>query len=357
MRVMLLLVVGLLLTACNEVHHYKGPVEGERELVVYGTTDTGVFRPAIEDFNEQFPNVDVRYVELEASPLNDRFLAERASGAPSADLLLSSAMDQQVRLVNDGYATPHPSDNAQDVPRWAKWRNEAFGVTFEPVVMVFNRRLMKGREIPRTRYALLQSMRDDRTFWSGRIGTYDIATSGVGYMIAAQDVRNGGDLGALIEGLREANVRKYAKTSMILDDIENGTIVAGYNLLGSYANIRAEASPDLEVVYPEDYTLAVSRTIIIPRGAPNADVAHVFLEYLLSRRGQGILTEQSRLSAVRPEVAGKVGDLVRAGNSGGQLRPIPLGPGLLVYLDRQKRERFLALWGPATGEGEEPVSP
>lgn len=344
-RLFLMLLCGLALSACDNVRHYKGPIDGERDLVIYGTTDTKVFRPAIVDFNRQFPNVLVDYVELEASPLHARFLAEHEAGAPSADLLLSSAMDLQVKLVNDGFASPHPSDNARDVPRWAKWRNEAFGVTFEPVVMAFNRKLIEGRTMPRSRSGLLQAIREDRAFWQGRIGSYDVAQSGVGYLLASQDARTGDDFGALIEAFRDSQFRKFGTTSQVLDEIEAGRIVVGYNLLGSYASIRAETSPDVGIVYPEDYTLAVSRTVVIPKNAPNADVAHVFLEYLLSRRGQQTLTEQSRLSAVRPEVAEKIGDLVRAGNSGGQLRPIALGPGLLVYLDRQKKDRFLGLWG------------
>jgi iron(III) transport system substrate-binding protein len=341
---LLLLLIAILPVGCSELHPYDRPIEGANELVIYSTTDTSAFEPVISDFNRLFPNVKIKYIEMEAIPLYERFLQEEEAHGRSADLLLSSAMDLQVKLVNDGFAAPHNAANARELPRWANWRNEAFGVTFEPVVMAFSRQRMTGREIPSSRAELLQALRVDREFWRNRIGTYDVAKSGVGYLIASQDARNGDDFGALVEAMREAEVVKAATTSQILDDLESGRITAGYNLLGSYASARAETSPDIVIVYPQDYTLAVSRTAIIPKSAPNSYVSHVFLDYLLSSRAQVILTEKSRLDAVRAEVSGHVGDMVRAGNGDDQLRPIALGPGLLVYLDRLKRQRFLQLW-------------
>jgi ABC-type Fe3+ transport system substrate-binding protein len=341
---LLFLLTGILQVGCSEIRHYDQPLDGPNELVIYSTTDTGAFEPVIADFNRLFPSVKVKYVEMEAIPLYQRFLQEEQAHGRSADLLLSSAMDLQVKLVNDGFAAPHISANARELPRWANWRNEAFGVTFEPVVMAFNRKRMIGREIPSSRAELLQALRVDREFWRNRIGTYDVAKSGVGYLIASQDARNGDDSGALVEAMREAAVVKAATTSEILDDLESGRISAGYNLLGSYASARAETSPDIVIVYPKDYTLAVSRTAIIPKTAPNSNVSHVFLDYLLSMRAQLILTEESRLDAVRVQVSRHIGDVIRAGDGDDQLRPISLGPGLLVYLDRLKRQRFLQLW-------------
>ena len=50
------------------------------------------------------------------------------------DVVLSSGVDQLVKLANDGCARSIRSSEAQTVPRWANWRDEVFGFTFEPVV-------------------------------------------------------------------------------------------------------------------------------------------------------------------------------------------------------------------------------
>ncbi len=336
------------LAACGEDSN-RPLVTDSGPLTIYSTTDRAVFAPVMADFRRVHPEVKIRYVELEAADLDRRFREEVAGGKSPADLLLSSAMDLQVRLVNDGYAAPHKSPNVAVLPRWARWRDEALGFTFEPVVMVFNRRAMADRKLPRSRQQLLAAVRTDTAFWKRRIGTYDAKVSSVGYLLASQDARQSSDFGAMAEAFREAGLVTADTTSEILDRVERGELVMGYNVLGSYARARAERVPTLEIVYPSDYTLAVARTAVIPRSASNSRAAHLFLDYLLSLRGQRVLTEQSRLSAVRPEIDGRYSQLGVAESTVGPLRPIPLGPGLLVYLDSQKHSRLLALW---SGEQE-----
>lgn len=334
----------LALGGCGKERSGQGEAPGSRALVIYSTTDIEAFQPVIDDFRALNPSIEIRYLLMEAAELDQRFRAEDKAGGSDADLLLSSAMDLQVRLVNDGYAAPHHSANAAILPGWARWRDEALGFTFEPVVMVFNRKVMAGREIPMSRPQLLDAVRADSAFWRGRIGTYDVAKSSVGYLVASQDARQSADFGAMAEAFRDARVVTAGTTSEILARLDRGELALGYNVLGSYARAHAERSRDLAIVYPSDYTLAVARTAVIPKSAPNAAAAHQFLDYLLSVRGQRILTNRSRLSAVRPEFDGPYTRLGITETSVGPLRPIGLGPGLLVYLDQQKRERLLALW-------------
>ncbi|RHW18219.1 ABC transporter substrate-binding protein [Sphingomonas gilva] len=313
-------------------------------LTIYSTTDTGVFRPVIADFRRLHPTIAVRYEELDAAPLYRRYLDEAKRGQPRADLLLSSAMDLQAKLVNDGYAARHSSANVRALPSWARWRDEAFGFTFEPAVMVFNRDVMAGRELPLSRAELLETLRRDKTFWRNRVGTYDIERSSVGYLLASQDARQSSDYGVLVEAMADTGVQLEDNTATLLDQLEARELAMAYNLLGSYAQARADANNKLVIIYPRDYTLAVSRTAVLPKDGPNPAAAHLFLEYLLSIRGQRLLANESRLSAVREEVPGRLHQAGMAESQIGPLRPIPLGPGLLVYLDDQKRRRLLASW-------------
>lgn len=343
MRVVLSIAALLALIGCSDFEDHEEQAV-RRSLTIYSTTDISAFQPVLDDYRAAHPNVDIKYAELEAAELDARFRSELAQGRPVADLLLSSAMDLQVKLVNDGYAASHRSSNAAALPAWARWRDEALGFTFEPVVMVFNRELMRGRAIPTSRPELLAAIRSDPAFWHRRIGTYSPFTSSAGYLITSQDARQSSDYGGIVEAFRNSDVVTADTTSEILNQVDNATLALGYNVLGSYARAQAEKSRRLEIVYPSDYTLAVARTAVIPKSAPNAGMAHRFLEHLLSIRGQRLLADRSRLSAVRPEVDGPYSRLGITESSVGPLRPIALGPGLLVYLDRQKRERLLELW-------------
>ena len=340
---LLIIAILLLLQGCSG-DRYSALLPDDRKLTIYSTTDAQLFAPLIEDFRRLYPRISVNYVEMESTQLHRRFLAESAAGKPRADVLLSAAMDLQVKLVNDGYAAPHRSRNGLALPNSARWREEAFGFTFEPAAMVFNTRLMEGRRVPRSRPELMAALRDDPDFWRGRIGTYDIATSSVGYLLASQDARHGGDFAALAQLLKQANVKQERTTGRLLDRVERGELLLAYNVLGSYAQSRIERGASLVVVYPEDYTLAVLRTALVPKNAPHHRAAHAFLEYLLSLRGQRILATRSHLAASRREIGGRYSRLGIFEATVGPLRPIGLGPGLLVYLDQHKRKRLLETW-------------
>lgn len=345
------------LMGCNgELSGNHRPIRGAERITVYGTTDTAIFTPLIADFTSIYPTINVDYVDLDATPLYNRFLKETEEKRPTADLLISSAMDLQVKLVNDGLAARHVSSSAQMIPAWAKWRNEAFGLTFEPVVMVYNIDLLRGRQVPHTRLQLLDALQSDQSFWNKRIGTYDINVSSVGYLLASQDARQSSEFAPLSSAFGAVQVRTYQTTSLLLDALEKGEIALGYNLLGSYARQRVQKGARLGIANPQDYTLAIIRTAFIPKNAPHAAAAHQFLEYLLSPRGQRILSERSGLDAVRQEITNQ-SDIRAIANAGvGPLRPIKLGPGLLVYLDRQKREQLLDNWNRLTQSQAEGAS-
>src|SRR3546814_4726984 len=90
----------------------------------------------------------------------------------------------------------------------------------------------------------------------------------------------------------------------MLEGIAEGRYLIGYNVLGSYAQVWAERNSSIGIVLPSDYTLAISRTAIISTKAEHPQEAHRFLDYLLSIRGQRVLTDKGRLFAVRPAVTG-----------------------------------------------------
>jgi iron(III) transport system substrate-binding protein len=338
------ILIGLALTSLVEAKEYPALGESTERITIYSTTDTSLFEPVLRDFQELNPGSVLQYELLDAAPLYERFLAEEAQGRANADVLLSTAMDLQVKLVNDGYAAPHDSANARALPGWARWRDEAFGFTYEPAVMVFNKREMRGRRWPTSRGELLDSLKSDPQFWKGRIGTYDISRSSVGYLLASQDARQSSEFGALIEAFADADMQIEENTSTLLDRLESGNLTIGYNLLGSYAHARVSAGAPFVIVYPQDHTLVVSRTAVIPKSAPNADGAHRFLEYLLSLRGQEVMATRSRLPAVRSEIDEGGNRMGMADAQVGLMRPIALGPGLLVYLDKLKQRRLLASW-------------
>jgi iron(III) transport system substrate-binding protein len=133
-------------------------------------------------------------------------------------------------------------------------------------------------------------------------------------------------------------------TSAMLDGIASGQSLLAYNVLGSYSHHRALSDPSIGLVYLRDYTLVVSRIAFINRRARHPHAARLWLDHLLSQRGQTVLAQQSGLFSLRDDVPGEQTAVALKRTLGESLKPIAIGPSLMVYLDRTKRAEFLKEW-------------
>ena len=314
-------------------------------LTIDSSTDTAVFAPMLEAFAKQVPGLAIRYREITTNELYQ--LAELGcSGAkPAADLVVSSSIDQQVKLANDGCAQPNHSAPVKALPAWAKWRDEVVGLTYEPAVIVYNRDLVPPAQVPQSRFDLIDLLRPDDNPFNGRIATYDIERSGVGYLFAFMDAQQATTFGRLIEAFGRNKVVATCCSAEIIDAVASGRFLIGYNMLGSYALARAAADRHIGVVAPSDYTLILARAALIPKRANNPDLARQFIDFALSEAGRALLS-QSGLIVSFDEAGGGPTSLPGAVPT---LRPIALSPALLIGLDRQTQENFLALWRSSLG--------
>lgn len=323
----------------------------EGKVVIYATTDVSSATPLNRAFEALYPDVKVEYREIDSPALYRRFVTETSSHRPTADVLWSSAMDLQLKLVNDGYAQPYPSPEASSLPEWAVWKSEAFGTTFEPVVFIYNERHLRAGEVPQTHAEFARLLKDRPERFKGRVTTYDIEKTAVGFLFATQDSRATTAFWSLAKLLGESNVRLETSTAAMMEAIGSGAALLGYNVIGSYAMARAKLDPSIAVVLPSDYTLVLSRVAFIAKGAANPNAAKLWLDFLLSNRGQTLLAAKSGLPSVRRDVAGELTASALAKSLGASLRPIVVGPGLLVYLDRAKQQEFLRQWREAMATG------
>jgi len=315
-------------------------VPGQRVRVL-STTDQSAVQPLIDAFEKRHAGLRVDYRQLGSMELIESFLAD---GGRSADVLWSSAMDLQIKLVNDGHAQPYESPHARQLPRWAVWKYEAYGTTYEPVGIVYHRPSLTPAELPRTHEALAALLRGDVPRFRGRVSTYDIERAGLGFLIAAYDALATPASWELVKALGRCQATLHADTRSMLEEVAAGRSLLAYNVLGAYAEAFARGKPQLGVIYPSDYTLVASRVAFIARRAPNAPGARAWLDHLLSPQGQQLLEEAGGFFGVRTDapVARPESGLGR--RLGDAARPIALGPGLMAHLDRSTHDALLKRW-------------
>jgi iron(III) transport system substrate-binding protein len=131
--------------------------------------------------------------------------------------------------------------------------------------------------------------------------------------------------------------------------LSRGDSVIGYNLLASHATGRIKKDlPNLAVELPADHTLVVTRVMFISRSAAHPNAAKLWVDYLLSRRGQEQLA-RADLGALRGDVDDPMTPAAPGRRLGSAVKPIAVGPQLLEHLDAARQSAFQERWMATAG--------
>ncbi|MEO1637696.1 MAG: ABC transporter substrate-binding protein [Pseudomonadota bacterium] len=303
-----------------------GPAEAATTLNILSTTDTAIFAPMIESYLAITPDTAIAYTVASSTDVAGAVI----DGDERFDLVISSAMDLQIKLANDGYARPHISAVTRALPEWARWNDMVFAFTQEPAAIVLSDTAFAGLTMPRSREELISLLRRHPDRFAGKVGTYDLRISGLGYLFATQESRVSETYWRLTQVMGGLNARLYCCSSQMIDDVASGDLAVAYNVLGSYA-LQREGEENVHILFPSDFTALMLRTVLIPQTATAPDAAGAFLDHMVGQAHSG--------------GNGPFGiDRWLGQSDAAALRRIDLGPGLLVYLDRLKRAAFETEW-------------
>jgi iron(III) transport system substrate-binding protein len=320
----------------------------EGKLVIYATTDTKAAEPIVKDFEALYPGIKVEYNDLNSTELYNRFIGEAAAGGGTGDVTWSSSMDLQVKLVQDGHALTYKSPEAKNLPGWANWKDQAFGTTYEPISIVYNKRLLKGDEIPKSHADLARVLANPKL--KGKVVTYDPERSGVGFSYLTQDLKNNGKgFWNMAKAFGDAKVKVYTSTGAMMEKVSSGEALMGYNIIGSYAFLKSKKDPSIGYLYPSDYTVVMSRVMFISKHAKNPNAAKLWADYLLSHRGQQIVSDKADLFAIRSDINGDTTMAKLSKQLGAGAKTIPISKETVEFLDQKKRLDFLKKWQQALG--------
>ena len=338
MRAMLLLLITSPVLAGNAPRSaLEETARREAALVVDSTTDREQVAPLLTAFRQRYPYLQVEYRDLSGADIYRRAI----SGQQHGDVLWSSAMDLQIKLVNEGLALRYRSPQKAALPGWASWRDEVYGTTFEPIVLAYDRRRVAAQDVPDSHTALRRALRTHGAHW--RVASYDVEASGAGYFFFSQDSRHNPEFWEMAAALGQRMQYQEGNSLTLLKRLQRGEADIAYNVLGPYAWHFAQQHPQVGWVLPQDYTLVVSRLQLIHKAARHPAAARLWVDFVLSREGQQVLASGSGLPPIRNDLPRRLG-MVDLGREAAKLRPIQVGSGLLVYLDSAKRSLFLRRW-------------
>lgn len=292
-------------------------------LRVISSTDTAVFKPIIERFLSNNPSMAIEYLVAGSSDIYDFF----RHSPDEYDVVISSAMDLQIKLVNDGLAR---SIDGLEYPDWAQWRQSLFGFTLEPAAIVINKAAFATLAVPQSRQEMIEVLRENIDTFKGRIGTYDVRQSGLGYLFATQDARRSETYWRLMEIMGSLDARVYCCSGEMLNDVASGELAISYNVLGSYAMARSDIADKVEVILPSEFPTTMMRTAFVAKTTSKATAAISFVRFLASSDWSG--------------VGGSSLPSLQDASVDAQTSVISLEPSLMIFLDRMKRALFIKEW-------------
>jgi ABC-type Fe3+ transport system substrate-binding protein len=326
----------------NELVIYHAQSDHPTTLLIHGTADVSTMGPVIQGFQSEFPDVEVHYRLYQTVPLYQDAVSQ-SDEKPGADLLVSSAMDLQAKLVNDGYVQP-AFVVARSLPEWAVWRDQIFGFTLEPAVIVYNSDVLQPDEAPKSHQDLIRLLERSPDRFRGKVATYDIGVSGVGYLFATTESMLSANFWRLAHALGTVKAQLFCCTEDMIASLIRGDTYIAYDVLGSYALQHIRLQPNLRIALPEDYVVAAARTIVIPRKAAHPALAKTFVNYVLSESGQAIVAEAFGLSVTGLGTDREQMKTRYVADKPGVLSFPTLGLPALTYLDLIKREQFVRTW-------------
>ena len=262
-------------------------------------------------------------------------------------------MDLQIKLVDDGYGAGLQVARSGGAAGVGDWKDKAYGTTFEPAVVRLQQAPGRRRRSPadprRPRQAAHHQARQ---------------VQGQGHHLRHREVRrrlhvhHAGHArttrssGTWPRPSARPSVRVQSSTGTMLERISSGENLLGYNVLGSYALVRAKKDPSIGIVLPKDYTLVLSRVMFISktRQEPERRQAVARLHAVQARPDRASPTSRSctrsaPTSTARPPSAELTKQLGERASS--RCRSAPT---LLQYLDQTKRLAFLKQWKEAAGK-------
>ena len=268
---------------------YEQIVEGSKEegpLLVYSVMAESNWKPVIEAFNELYPWIKVQTLDLGGSEVFERYYAENASSAQTADLLITADPSGWLEFVkNRGEAVDYESPERSKLPDWSMPLPGLYTVSTDPMLILYNEQLLPENLRPKGLTHLVKLATENPDVFKGKITTYDIVIP-FSFAINWAFVRDRGEESwETLEVLGPMTLPEQSGGTQ-LNKLTSGEYVAGYFVSSGVFPKLADLKGIVGWNYIEDGTPVFLRGMAIPKGSTNINSAKLMLDFILSHDGQ-----------------------------------------------------------------------
>jgi iron(III) transport system substrate-binding protein len=285
-------------------------VEGakkEGKLMFYtGLIVDQVVRPLKQAFEKEYPFLQVEFFRGNSERIAQRILAEYQAKRYEVDIISGSAATTMVKQA--GYMQRFYSPHLAEYPTELKDANGFWGSTnVYFMTLGYNTRMVKPGDVPKAYEDLLHPRWKGQMMWSTSSGSG--APQFIGNILMTMGEEKGK---AYLQKLKQQNIAKStASARQILDLVIAGEYPLAIQIFNHHAYISRQAGAPVDWQPLEPVTATIN-TVGLAKNAPRPHASMLFLDFLLSKRGQKVVQLANYLPS-HPEMAALQVDLKPGG--------------------------------------------
>src|SRR5438309_9652350 len=261
-----------------------------------------VVRPVKEAFENEYPFVQVEYFRGNSERLVQKMFAEYQGKRYEVDIVDGTVTAPMVK--KGGYLQRFYSPHLAEYPAELKDPQRYWGVSnVYYFALGYNTRMAKLSQVPKTYEDLLNPRWKGQMMWSTSRG------SGAPMFIGNILLTMGQEAGkAYLQKLKGQNIAKStASARQILDLVIAGEYPLAVQIFNHHAYISKAAGAPVEWQPLEPVTATIN-TIGLAKNSPRPHAAMLFLDFLLSKKGQKVVQISNYLPA-HPDMPALQADL------------------------------------------------
>ncbi len=305
LKVVLLSLVALSLAACSS--DKGGKDEGANELTLYSPHPAETINLIVEEFQKD-TGIKVNVVAAGTGELLQRVKAE--DGNALGDVLWGGGAESLASFTD--YFESYKSKELDNIdPMYYDSEYKWIGESPLPMVIMYNTNLVKAEDVPTSWKDLLKPE------FKGKIAMADPSKSGSAYTIMATMIEAYGGDPAGWDFIKDfyANLdgKVLDSSSGVYKGVADGEYSIGLTLEKEAIKFEL-AGADTKIVYPAEGTSAIPDGVALIKGAKNEENAKRFIDYVLSKETQAIMSEKLSRRSIRkdaeaPEGLGALADI------------------------------------------------
>ncbi len=235
-------------------------------------------------------------MRLGDNPLIERFSTEFNFNRHTADVVITFPDDRLWDGLKDGWALKwQPPELAGNFPADINHEDQVYTLQYARVAIIWNKNLVKKEDEPKEWADLFDPK------WKGKVGFNPVWRAlTVQQIVAFWEDKLG--IKNVADKLKEQNVRFFEGSGGVSQAVLRGDVqIAPLDDL-PLNPFLVDGAP-MGFVYPESGTSVSTNMSFIAAKAPHPNAAKVFLNWLMSKKGQEVLQKNAGLSVSRSDVA------------------------------------------------------